>query len=59
MEVASYLEALASYPLVISPIPILGLPNVRVLGEGSEGAIATSADLAAMRKAFAAEIAAR
>ena len=34
------------------------LANVRILGEGTEGSVLTSAELGAMRKAFAAEIAA-
>ena len=46
------------YPLVVSTMPIPGVANVRVLGEGTEGTTITANDLAAMRKAFAAEIAA-
>lgn len=55
-ELAPYLEVLSHYPLIVSTIPIPGLASVRVLGEGTEGTIATSAALAAMRKAFSAEI---
>lgn len=50
-------EALSRYPLVVSTIPIPGLSNVRVLGEGTEGTTLTAAELAAMRRAFAAETA--
>jgi hypothetical protein len=48
---------LARYKVVVSTIPIPGVANVRVLGEGTEGTVVTSAELVAMRKAFAAEIA--
>lgn len=58
MNGSPYREALASYPLVVSTVPIPGVANVRVLGEGTEGTTITANDLAAMRKAFAAEIAA-
>ncbi|MBQ7667005.1 MAG: hypothetical protein IJS46_03305, partial [Kiritimatiellae bacterium] len=49
--------ALADYPLVVSTIPLPGLPNVRVLGAGTEGTELDAAALAAMRRAFAAEYA--
>ena len=48
---------LSRYKLVVSTVPLPGVDNVRVLGEGTEGTILTDADIAAMRKAFAAEIA--
>lgn len=51
------MQALSRYPRVISTIPLPGVANVRVLGEGTEGTIVTAKELAAMRKAFAAEIA--
>ena len=47
---------LSRYKLVVSTVPLPGVANVRVLGEGTEGTILTDADIAAMRKAFAAEI---
>ena len=55
--IAPYLEALASYPLVVSTIPLPGVANVRVLGEGTEDSVITAKELAFMRKAFATEIA--
>ena len=48
---------LARYPLVVSTIPLPGLPNVRVVGEGTEGTSMTVEEIAAMRRAFASEIA--
>ena len=48
---------LARYPLVVSTIPIPGIANVRVLGEGTEGTVMTADEISAMRKKFAAEIA--
>lgn len=51
-------EALSRYPLVVSTIPLPGVKNVRVLGEGTEGTTISSNELIDMRKAFAAEIAA-
>ena len=53
----SIMQALSRYPRVVSTIPLPGVANVRVLGEGTEGTIVTAKELAAMRKAFAAEIA--
>ena len=55
--IAPYREALASYPLVVSTIPLPGVDNVRVLGEGTEGSVISAKELASMRKAFATEIA--
>ena len=49
---------LARYPLVVSTIPLPGLPNVRVVGEGTEGTSMAVEEIDAMRCAFAAEIAA-
>ena len=48
---------LARYPLVVSTIPIPGIANVRVLGEGTEGTVMTEDEISALRKQFAAEIA--
>ena len=48
---------LARYPLVVSTIPIPGIANVRVLGEGTEGTVMTADEISALRKKFAAEIA--
>ena len=56
-EIAPYRETLASYPLVVSTIPLPGLRHVRVLGGGTEGTILSSKELIAMRKTFAEEIA--
>ena len=55
---AALADELSRYPLVVSTIPLPGVPNVRVLGEGTEGTTISSKELVAMRKAFAAEIAA-
>ena len=49
---------LSRYKAVVSTIPLPGVANVRILGEGTEGSVLASAELGAMRKAFAAEIAA-
>ena len=48
---------LSRYPLVVSTIPLPGLPNVRVIGEGTEGTSMTVEEIGAMRRAFASEIA--
>ena len=48
---------LARYPLVVSTIPLPGLPNVRVVGGESEGTALTVEEIDAMRQTFASEIA--
>ena len=48
---------LARYPLVVSTLPLPGLPNVRIVGEGTEGTSMTVQEIGAMRRAFASEIA--
>ncbi len=54
---AATVSQLSRYPLVISTIPIPVVQGVRVVGAGTEGSVLSASDLAAMRKAFAAEIA--
>jgi len=48
-------EELKKYPHVISPRQY---PGARIVGEGTEGTVMKSAEIAALRKKFAAEIAA-
>ena len=50
-----FIEELSRYPHVVSTIPIPGLPNVRVLGAGTEGTIATQKELDSLRNDFAAD----
>ena len=57
------LEELKKYPYIVSTIPLPddgrdALPRVRILGEGTEGTVMTAKEIAALRKKFAAEIAA-
>ena len=52
-----FIEELSRYPHVVSTIPISGLQNVRVLGAGTEGTIATQEELNSLRNNFAKEIA--
>ena len=54
---AALAAELSRYPLVVSTIPLPGVPNVRILGDGTDGTIITTSELAALRKAFAEEIA--
>ncbi len=51
-------DEIARYPLVVSTIPIPGVPHARVLGAGTEGTFLTQAEFDALRKTFAKEIAA-
>ena len=51
------IEELARYSLIVSTIPIPGLPQTRVLGAGTEGTFLTQAEFDALRKTFAKEIA--
>lgn len=51
------IEELSRYPRVVSTIPIPGLPNVRVLGAGTEGTVMTQEEFNTLRKNFAREIA--
>ena len=52
------IEELARYQIIVSPIPIPGLPQTRVLGAGTEGTFLTPAEFKALRRYFAEEIAA-
>ncbi len=52
------IEELARYPLIVSTIPIPGLPQTRVLGAGSEGTSLTLTEFNDLRSSFAKEIAA-
>ena len=50
-------DELKKYRSIVSTIPIPGIANVRVLGEGTEGTVMTEDEISALRKKFAAEIA--
>jgi hypothetical protein len=50
-------DELKKYRYIVSTIPISGIANVRVLGEGTEGKVMKEDEIAALRKKFAAEIA--
>ncbi len=52
------LSELSRYPLVVTTVPLPGVPAARVLGAGTDGTILDLAGFNALRKAFAAEIAA-
>ena len=48
---------LKKYRCIVSTIPIPGLANVRILGEGTEGTVMKEDEITALRKKFTAEIA--
>ena len=54
---SSVADELKKYRSIVSTIPIPGIANVRVLGEGTEGTVMTEDEISALRKKFAAEIA--
>ena len=54
-EKAVLAEELKKYKFVVSTLPY---PGARVIGEGTEGTVATAKEIAALRKKFAAEISA-
>ena len=54
-EKAVLAEELKKYKFVVSTLPY---PGARVIGEGTDGTVATAKEIAALRKKFAAEISA-
>ena len=53
-ELPPNIEELRKYKYIVSTIPY---PGARILGEGTQGAVMTAKEIAALRKKFAAEIA--
>ena len=58
-EEAAIAAELARYDLAVSTAPVPGVPGARILGAGTNGTILDIAGFAALRRAFADEIAAR